>query len=158
MMASAIVDTQVLTSLTGQVSVIFGRGATGGSFGIGFRENDDTSPSLISIGSRAVNVIGANLNYQYQTPFVATLSYDGESTLKQLTSVNGDFIEEQDISAGISGAFDQSDYAVFAANAVPGGNAVWAKGRVGPLLIYNRNLSREEIKINFAAFRGRYGL
>lgn len=74
--------------------------------------------------------------------------------------INGNFITSNTVSApGINtGASNSNPFCLGAEYAVGQDYLYFAKASIGPVRMYERDLTQEEIEINFAASRGRFGI
>ncbi|WKZ24468.1 MAG: prepilin-type N-terminal cleavage/methylation domain-containing protein [Patescibacteria group bacterium] len=131
-----------------------GRGVTGGSVGIGFERNKDTSQHSVLTGSRAIAAI---INYQaiqlenfYHFFYVYTPTF-------QYAYLNGTLYSTQNVSGSTGGSFT-GNWGIFRDAALPGGNGRNIEGSIGSVKIYNRSLSHEEVLAEYNSTKNKFGL
>ena len=135
-------------------TTLFGKGATGGSAGLGLRRTTAGQLSIYA-GSRGVSQITENYEIDANRIYSTTFSYT--PTLQKLY-VNGEFQSSSDTTGGAGGSFDTTFWAIFFNRAVPGGNGAYADGEFYLGKLYSRELTATEIKQNFMAVRKRFGI
>jgi hypothetical protein len=141
-------------SASDRQGTIFARGSTGGSFGIGMSRGTTNNYNW-TVGSRAVGAITTTIPYTIGNVECITFVY---TPTFQYVYKNGVLINTQNTSAGVGGAFDNTDYAMFNSNAVPSGTSGWPAGSVYSALIYNRALTDAEVAYNYNISKVRFGL
>ena len=137
---------------------ILGRGSTNGSHGIGVEFNNDTT--TLQIGTRlsdSLTQIKSTKTIEKDKIYHAVLTY---TPTKQYEYLNGEVLKPNgnDTNPPIGKTFSSNNWSILSKNAIPGGNSADVSGSIYLARIYNRALSAEEIKQNYNALRGRFGL
>jgi uncharacterized delta-60 repeat protein len=137
-----------------RIATVLGRGATSGSFGIGFGRASGGDIYSWRAGSRAVADIGvAMLN-----PFgIECITFVYTPTF-QYTYRNGVLVSAQDTSGGVTGSFQDTFYAMGIDRAVPSGGSGFFNGIIYHASIYNRAFTDTEVSINYNALLPRFSI
>jgi hypothetical protein len=135
-----------------EVATILGRGSAATSLGIGMQRLINNTYRW-SIGSRAVNNIVTVIPYTLGEIENITFTY---TPVSQKIYQNGVLINEQSTEDGISGTFQNTFYALFINRAVPGGSGAPVSGTAYSAMIYNRELSSQEVLQNFESLKDRF--
>jgi hypothetical protein len=152
-----IISPPIRNDTTTAATVIFGRGATAGSHGIGLDSNKDTGIHRIVMGLRATDntTVSSLYTISLNTIYFITLSYSPSALVSY---VNGTEFTNLN-TASLSGkTISDSTWETFRNRAVTGGNAQFVEGSIYFASFYDNVLTATEVQQNFNALRGRFGI
>ena len=132
---------------------IFGRGAINNSVGIGMSRSYDGLTYNWMVGSRAVSSIAFSVPYEVNRIDCITFVY---TPTFYYVYRNGILMGTRDTSEGVGGSFQNADYLFFGDSAVPGGNRRNVGGNLFNALMYNRDLSSQQVFHNFNVMKDRF--
>lgn len=138
-----------------QGTAIVGRGNYNGS--TGFRRYGTTNIGWyirpVSSG-RSIGYVAA-----YDTWYILTGTFNGTNDAEGMEFyVNGELVGTTTISDALSSAYDNGSWLMGGNLAFGGSNGLYGQGDIPYFRLYNRALTEAEVKQNFNATRGRFGL
>jgi hypothetical protein len=145
------------TAVTDNTSVIFGKGITAGSYGIGLNYNQITDVYTLRLGVRSESNVFLTHDVTYTPNTIVNVGMVySPGTCKFY--LNGAYITVATNQSILSSTLDTGNYFSFFTNPVYGGNGRWAQGRLYSAMVYSKALTNEEVFQNYNATKGRFGL